>query len=395
MRSLLRASAPLSAAAITVALASLAAAPAAQAQTRDSVAASQLADSAKAPGTVLHTVKRGDTLWDIAASYLGDAFKWPELFRSNTSRVRNPHLIYPGQQLVIGPDGRPMFGPRPVASRAGGEPSGDSDVNQGVSMPRGVGQSRGPQQIALLENTREVGRTIRETVRPGEAETAPFLVSMRERDLREGHVVGRAEPSVVTAQERDQIQYFDVIDVILPDGAPGALGQRFTVYHDGPVLKASRQRVVHPVGIIELTAIGGGRAARAKVLTMWQPMRRHDRLVPSMAATLPGTVRPQSVRSEEEYAVAYIDGNVVLPTIQHHVVLSLTGDRKPKVGDQFALYEAGYYLGANLTDVSPDTDVAVISIVHVGAESATGVIVSHDHPAVATGMRARLIARMP
>ena len=60
-----------------------------------------------------YTVKSGDTLWAISRLYLKSPWRWPELWGMNMEQVRNPHLIYPGQVLVVPPTGDEQPPPPP------------------------------------------------------------------------------------------------------------------------------------------------------------------------------------------------------------------------------------------------------------------------------------------
>jgi nucleoid-associated protein YgaU len=50
-----------------------------------------------------YTVVRGDNLWNIAAkhSVYRDPFEWPLIYRSNASKIHDPDLIYPNEELKI------------------------------------------------------------------------------------------------------------------------------------------------------------------------------------------------------------------------------------------------------------------------------------------------------
>lgn len=47
-----------------------------------------------------YIVKRDDTMWDLAGSYLGDPFLWQEIWQVNR-QIQDPHWIYPGDRLII------------------------------------------------------------------------------------------------------------------------------------------------------------------------------------------------------------------------------------------------------------------------------------------------------
>ena len=69
----------------------------AQKVAQSGVALSELAENA--PDS--YTVKPRDTLWDISKLFLKTPWRWPELWGMNLEQIRNPHLIYPGQILVL------------------------------------------------------------------------------------------------------------------------------------------------------------------------------------------------------------------------------------------------------------------------------------------------------
>ncbi len=75
--------------------------PAQRAAAEQVASSGVLLSDLKADAPEFYTVRRGDTLWDISKIFLTSPWRWPQLWGMNMTQVRNPHLIYPGQELVL------------------------------------------------------------------------------------------------------------------------------------------------------------------------------------------------------------------------------------------------------------------------------------------------------
>ncbi len=52
-------------------------------------------------GTQYYTIESGDTLWGIAAKFLGNGSKYPEIFEANREVIEDPDKIFVGQKIRI------------------------------------------------------------------------------------------------------------------------------------------------------------------------------------------------------------------------------------------------------------------------------------------------------
>lgn len=57
--------------------------------------------TAPKPQVRTYVVKSGDSLSKIAQEVYGAANRWPDIFEANKDKIKDPNLIYPGQELVI------------------------------------------------------------------------------------------------------------------------------------------------------------------------------------------------------------------------------------------------------------------------------------------------------
>ncbi len=121
-----------------------------------------------------HTVQRGDTLWDISKLFLTSPWRWPELWGMNLEQIRNPHLIYPGQVLVLEKSGgRARLR---LAQSAGGAPTNTVKLS-----PRVRSELLGNGAIAAIP-LHLIGPFLNEAVvfETNELDAAPRIVSSQE-----------------------------------------------------------------------------------------------------------------------------------------------------------------------------------------------------------------------
>jgi hypothetical protein len=78
----------------------------------------------------IHTVRPGDTLWDLCARYYNNPYNWPRVWSYNP-QVENPHWIYPGDQLRM----RQGASPRDAVAGLTEDGSG-GQMGRGAPVPR-------------------------------------------------------------------------------------------------------------------------------------------------------------------------------------------------------------------------------------------------------------------
>lgn len=115
-----------------------------------------------------YTVRKGDTLWSIAARFLKNPWQWPEVWQANP-QIANPHLIYPGDVIQLAyVNGRPQLRNAGSASAGGfgphvrAEPLGEaikplplSAIEDFLKKPRLVGEEEfkhAPHVVAIEDH---------------------------------------------------------------------------------------------------------------------------------------------------------------------------------------------------------------------------------------------------
>lgn len=316
-----------------------------------------------------HAVRPGDTLWDIARTYLNDPFLWPEIFRLNTDLVQNPARIYPSQRLRL-----PGYG---------AAVAGEAVPGRTVFFPR-----ERALETRAAHTIRAPGTADVPVVTPGDFQRAGFLA--HDRELRAlGRIAERLAPSVVPLDLPPQIQLYDRVYLALSVPDAVRIGDRVQFYRPGRLVR-SYGRIFHPTGIATVAAVEGG-VATAVVVQVQDMITVGDLALPVVEFPVPPGVAPVADAGPEGAIIAFQNPAAVQVT-QEIAYLSLGGASGVSEGDEFVAYLPPQ---RRRWGVQPAVEVARLQVVRVGERTAAARVVSLEHPALETGVRVRRVARMP
>ena len=364
-----------------------------------SVAAASLAIVATLPQTLhaqqpaadakTHTVKRGDTLWDIAKSYLGDAFLWPEIYRLNTDVIEDPHWIYPGEVLKLPGEHVKVVAVAPIA------PATAPAAAPTPANPQPAQVAPALQPPSTRSDTSTPMLLPRETAaRVGEYIAAPW-VDQNGGPRGAGSLMESADIPGTASHDRSRMQLHDKVFIAPPSGVAPAPRALYMSYRLGPLIEDFGQIVI-PTGIVEVTQPGNsGEASVGQVVKMFGEVSRGQKLIPldSGTATVKGT--PSPVSNGRMGKVRWVSGSPVLPNLQGYVVVDMSRRDGLSTGDQIELYQPRERANMNRSLALPEISIAHAQVLRVTPYGATAIITGIAQPKVEEGTAARVAAKMP
>jgi LysM repeat protein len=329
-----------------------------------------------------HTVKKGDTLWDLAKQYLGDAYLWPEIYRLNTGTIEDPHWIYPGETLRLPGKGEMAV----VATKPTAQPEVvRRTTGMTIFNPDGVKKQR-QSRAALVLRARQTA------VRAGQFIASPFVWAVG-GPTDGGLVATTAEATGIdmTVAQRP-MQYREMLFVKLPKGSSGVIGQKLLIYRLGEVIEGQGQ-VVIPTGIVRVASARAGGDAEAEVMQKFEDVFVGQHVTELDTLQMPRNVFPARMEFGLATRVSWLYGDPVLATTGQYMILAAGGKDGLMPGDQLSLRRDR---GVDETGARrPDQEVGVVQVTRVTPWGASAIVIEQKDAGIERGMAARVTAKMP
>jgi hypothetical protein len=392
--------------------------PATSALAQDSLPPAMTVDTAPQPmaGEPLprtHTVKKGDTLWDLAQFYLRDPFLWPGIYRLNTDVVEDPHWIYPGEILRIAPTDNVAAVPTmdtPVPTLADSTTVATTDsATAGVSDSTDA-LARGPQQPSMAEaeenphaplfperQARSVSEILKtythqpyRPLRRSEFYSSGFLTENQR--LPYGRVLGPVTPQQIRAvNARANALPFTSVALEAPGNAKYEIGDSLLLLQVGKEINPYGN-VVIPSGIARVTEIVDDHYVGSIVAT-YGPIRNGQRVLPLERFNAGAGSRAVPVSDGVRGSLIGGMGRQDLKEPQMVVFINKGREDGVAPGDLFEVRRRPERTADGMLRVNEL--MATMQIVHVRDRTATGIMLNVVSPDIPAGTDVMQVAKLP
>jgi hypothetical protein len=278
-----------------------------------------------------YVVQVGDTLWDIAATFLKDPWYWPEIWYVNPD-IQNPHLIYPGDVLgLVYIDGQPR-----ITNLQG---SAYRMSPQARVMPLSEAVNSIPyDSVAAFLSSGVI-------LEKNQVDSLPYVV-----DTRGEHLMASAGNALYVRGTTDDMP-----------------GSRYNVVHVGePLTDPDDNRLIGYQGLLvgEGTLRRGGDPATVGLTDTAREVLRGDRLLPE-TVDVPLNFFPQAPSSViDGRIISVVDG--VTQIGQYMVVVMNRGTNDGlAIGDVLSVFRAGQEVPDRIkggTVRLPDEDAGTVMV---------------------------------
>jgi hypothetical protein len=305
-----------------------------------------------------YVVAKGDTLWGISSRFLSDPWRWPELWDRNTT-INNPHLIYPGDVLVL--------------SYRGGQPVIEVQRGGVVSRPApgGMPEVRLSPKVRVEGLDRPIHTIPISAIRPfltrprvvtqHELDAAPYIVSSVDKHLiaSPGHrvyvrgltdadlvdyMVVRAGDVYRNPDNKEDILGYEAIHV--GDVQLKAFNSATTTVEVGSTSHENAEYVDEFLGHEAIQAAEGEQQELASISTLeitasTREILNGDRLLPVVDSMPDTSFMPRAPKDKVQGQIIAVPGGVSLIGQYQVVALNLGKSEGMEPGHVLAVYQRG------------------------------------------------------
>ncbi|MBL0349921.1 MAG: LysM peptidoglycan-binding domain-containing protein [Elusimicrobia bacterium] len=267
-------------------------------------AAEEPAAEAAAPDAAIdgtYKIVKGDTLWNLANTYLKDPFLWTKIWEANKATITNPDLIYPDQQVVIpSVSAAQMMAETPAAPPAEKSPAADAGpvAETASTTVQPVEEAAAPDTPDALpapaENPKPIAAAPEPEPEPEPVEEAPAPAPIKRGSVPGAGFMGGVSDTFVAGpdweydgyilRDREQKMMISQGDVVfLNVGAASGVQPRMIgyIYRLGkkirdPFLKKQTGKMLKRVGTVMVTSQVNDEGCTAVITNSLEPIRVGD-----------------------------------------------------------------------------------------------------------------------